>query len=47
MDEIEWGSALEVFIFGLGGVFICLTLLILAIRVNSTVIKKIVDKKRN
>ena len=46
MHEIEWGKAVGVFIFGFGGVFICLALLTGAIQVSSSIIRRFVDKKK-
>ena len=42
MQEIDWAKALGVFIFGFGGVFICLALLTGAIQFSSWIIKKVV-----
>ena len=45
MNEIQWAEAFQVFLFGFGGVFLCLVLLTIAIRVSGSVIKRIVEKK--
>jgi Na+-transporting methylmalonyl-CoA/oxaloacetate decarboxylase gamma subunit len=47
MNEIEWAKAVKVFIFGFGGVFICLALLTLSIQFSSSIIKKLVNKENS
>ncbi len=46
MHEIDWAKAVGVFIFGFGGVFICLALLTGVIQISGSIIKKFVDKKK-
>jgi len=45
MNEIDWIKALKVFIFGFGGVFVCLALLTMAVQLSSLVIQKLVSKR--
>ena len=44
MNEIDWATALSVFIFGFGGVFVCLLLLTIAIRVSGALVQALVKK---
>ena len=46
MDEVDWAKAVGVFIFGFGGVFICLALLTAAIQISSLIIRKFVEKEK-
>ena len=46
MNEIDWATALKVFIFGFGGVFVCLVLLTISIRVSGSIIQKLVGNKK-
>lgn len=46
MNEIDWAKAAGVFVFGFGGVFVCLGLLTVAIQISGSIIRKIVEKKK-
>lgn len=43
--ETNWTAALQVFMFGFGGVFLCLLLLTAAITVSGAVVHKFFGKK--
>ena len=43
---VDWGTAVQVFIFGLGGVFLALMLLTIAIVLTGKTIRMLVGKKK-
>lgn len=43
---VDWGTAVQVFIFGFGGVFISLALLTIAIQLSGKIIHTFVSKKK-
>jgi len=44
--ETNWMNAFRVFVFGFGGVFLCLLILTTAIRINGSIIQKLFSKKK-
>ena len=46
MNEIDWAKAVGVFIFGFGGVFVCLAFLTVAIQISGSIIRRFVDKQK-
>jgi Na+-transporting methylmalonyl-CoA/oxaloacetate decarboxylase gamma subunit len=46
MQEIDWAQALGVFVFGFGGVFVCLLMLTAAIQISSALIRKFFDEQK-
>ena len=43
---IDWGTAVQVFIFGFGGVFVSLALLTIAIYISGKIIHTFVGSKK-
>ncbi len=43
---VDWGTAIQVFVFGFGGVFVSLALLTIAIQLSGKIIHTLVGKKK-
>ena len=43
---VDWGTALQVFVFGFGGVFLCLTLLTIGIYLSGLILRTLGGTKK-